>query len=198
MELTSVVGIAKALEWFLTLGRTELRQVRGEAEELLSDLRKSLVNLWDVTKEVTRTAPSDLTMETFQPVYDYFTRFYLNPENISAARTHCGHVQRDIDRLTFKLGTLLHTDLGRWSDAKLHLSDVIVNDPVLIASYGRSIDQIHQHLEAIDAAFRAGDVPRARAMYAAMGESLRPDILKLEKVVATMEKANQHLWSVTA
>ncbi len=198
MDLISITGIAKALEWFLTLGRSELRQVRGDAEELLSDLRKSLVNLWDVATEVTRPDPSDLTMQTFQPVYDYFIRFYLNPDNISAARTHCGYVERDIDRLTFKLGTLLHSDLGRWSDAKMHLSDVIVNDIVLITSYDRSIAEIHQHLQAIDTAFRAGDMATARATYAAMRESLRPDILQLEKFVAAMEKANQHLWSVTA
>jgi hypothetical protein len=61
MDLSSAVNIAKALEWFLTLGRSELRQVRGDAEELLGDLRKSLVNLWDVATEVTRLDPSDLT-----------------------------------------------------------------------------------------------------------------------------------------
>lgn len=43
MDMSSIVGIAKALEWFLTLGRSELRQVRADAEELLGDLRKSLV-----------------------------------------------------------------------------------------------------------------------------------------------------------
>ena len=198
MDMSSIVGIAKALEWFLTLGRSELRQVRADAEELLGDLRKSLVNLWDVATEATRPDPSELTMQTFQPVYDYFTRFYLNPENISAARTHCGYVERDIERLTFKLGTLLHTDLGSWSDAKMHLSDVIVNDVVLITFYDRSINEIHEHLQAIDSAFRAGDVATARTKYAAMRQSLRPDILQLEKFVAAMEKANQHLWSVTA
>src|SRR5215472_14127882 len=85
MDLISISAIGKALEWFLTLGRNELRQVRGDAQELLSDLRKSLVNLWDVATEVTRLDSSDLTMQTFQPVYEYFTRFYLNPDNISAA-----------------------------------------------------------------------------------------------------------------
>jgi hypothetical protein len=197
MDLIGIEGIGKALEWFVTLGRSELRQVRGDAEELLGDLRKSLVNLWDVATEVTRPEPSDLTMQTFQPVYDYFTRFYLNPENISAARTHCGYVERDIDRLTFKLGTLLHSDLGRWSEAKMHLSDVIANDVVLVTAYDRSIAEIHQHLQAIDIALRAGDVATARTTYAAMRKSLRPDIQKIEKFVAAMEKANQHLWSVT-
>jgi hypothetical protein len=139
-----------------------------------------------------------LTQATLQPVYDYFTRFYLNPESISAARTHCGYVERDIDRLTFKLGTLLHSDLGRWSDAKMHLSDVIVNDIVLTTSYDRSIAEIHQHLQDIDAAFRSGDVATARITYAEMCKSLRPDILQLEKFVTAMEKANQHLWRVTA
>jgi hypothetical protein len=198
MDLISISGIAKALEFFLTLGRSELRQVRGDAEELLGDLRKSLVNLWDAATEVTRPNPSDLTMQTFQSVYDYFTRFYLNPDNISAARTHCGYVERDINRLTFKLGTLLHSDLGRWSDAKRHLNDVIVNDITLIESYDRSIAEIDGHLQAIDTAFRAGDVTTARTKYAAMRKSLRPDILQLKKVVTAMEKANQHLWAVTA
>lgn len=198
MDLISASGIWKAFEWFLTLGRTELRQVRTEAEELLGDLRKSLVNLWDVATEVTRPDPNDLTMQNFKPVYDYFVRFYINPDNISAARTHCGYVERDIDRLTFKLGILLHSDLGRWSDAKLHLNEVIVNDIVLITSYDRSIAEIHQYMQAIDTAFQAGDAATARTRYAAMRNSLKPDILQLEKFVAAMEKANQHLWNVTA
>ena len=102
-------------------------------------------------------------MQTFQPVYDYFTQLSQS-RNISAARTHCGYVERDIDRLTFKLGTLLHSDLGHWSDAKMHLSDVIVNDIVLITSYDRSIAEIHQPLQTIDTAFRAGDVATARSV----------------------------------
>lgn len=198
MDLTTAVGIGKSLEWFLTLGRSELRQVRGDAEELLNDARKSLVSLWDVATEVTRIDPDDLTKQNFKAVYEYFTQFYLNPENISAARTHCGYVKRDVQRLTFKLGKLLNTDLGRWKEAETHLNDIIVNDPVFIGSYDRSITEIHEHLQAINESFRAGDVPKARKQYATMCKSLRPDIMQLKELVTTMEKANQHLWSITA
>ena len=80
----------------------------------------------------------------------------------------------------------------------MHLSNVIVNDIVLTTSYDRSIAEIHRHLQTIDTAFRAGDMATARATYVSMRESLRPDILQLEKFVAAMERANQHLWSVMA
>lgn len=196
MDLTTVAGIGKAFEWFATLGRSELRQVRSDADELLGDLRKSLVNLWDLATEVTRPEPGELTAQTFQPIYDYFTRFYLDPANISAARTHCGYVDRDIERLTFKLGTLLHADIGRWSEAKAHLSDVISNDRWLVESYDRSIAEIQAHLQGIDQAFKAGNEDKARAAYADMRRALKPDILELQKVVAAMDRANRHLWSV--
>ena len=197
MDLISSAGIAKAFEWFATLGRAELRQVRHDAEELLGDMRKSLVSLWDVATEVTRLEPEELTTQTFKTVFEYFVRFYLNPTNISAGRTHCGNVERDVERITFKLSALLHSDLGRWSDAKSHLNDVIVNDIVITTSYDRSIAEIHQHLQAINQAFQVGDDATARTRYSAMCTSLKPDILQLEQYVAVMEKANRQLWSIS-
>ena len=80
----------------------------------------------------------------------------------------------------------------------MHLNDIIVNDQYLITSYDRSIAEIQVHLEAIDAALRADDVTTARRRYETMRESLRPDIVQLQKFVTAMDNANQHLWSVTA
>lgn len=41
LDLIGTAGTGQALEWILTLGRSDLRQVRGDAEVLLGDLRKS-------------------------------------------------------------------------------------------------------------------------------------------------------------
>jgi len=198
MDLSGIKATVAAIQWLLTLGRSELRQVRTDTEELLNDLRKSLVNLWDVTTEVTKLAPKDLTADSFRPVYEYFVRFYLDPQSISAARTHCGHIARDVDRITFKLSSLLHTDLGRWQDARRKLGEVVNGDSMLLASYDACIQDLDDRLTVISDFFEQGKDDAAREAYRSLRMELRPDVRRLRTYVAKMEQASQHLWSVTA
>ena len=102
MDLTFADAAGKTFLWLLTLGKSELRAVRTDVEELINDLRKSLVSLYDLAKVITDADSAGLEARTFAPVYDYVNRFYLNPQDLSAPRTHCGYVSRDVDRIMFK------------------------------------------------------------------------------------------------
>lgn len=197
MDLSSIKNIAEVTAWFLTLGRAELRQVRTEAEELLGDLRKSLVNLWDITVEVTKLTPEQLSLESFQPVHDYFIRFYLDPQNISAARTHCGYVERDVERITFKLSTLLHSDLGKWAEAREKLKNIIDYDGSLLRSYDECIQILKQKLSLIRDKLQSGDISGARYDYRVLRQDLEKDVFELDKYMKQMREASDHLWKVT-
>ena len=167
-------------------------------EELINDLRKSLVSLYDLAKVITDVDAANLDARTFAPVYDYVNRFYLNPYDLSAARTHCGHVSRDVDRIMFKLGKLLHSDLGKWNEAHRQLSGVIDADARILDSLDSTVTDIKAKLDAISAHLMAGNVPAARNLYSQLSATLKPDVVALGKHVDAMDRANRHLWSVTA
>lgn len=196
MDLSSIKHIAEAISWFLTLGKSDLRQVRTETEELLNDLRKSLVNLWDVTTEVTRLAPDEVTVKSFSPIRDYVYRFYLNPHDISAARTHCGNVERDVERITFKLSTLLHSDLGKWKHARTALRNIIDFDGTLTTSYDKCIKTIWVNVEAILDDLKSRRTKAGREKYKQLRRDLESDVAELKKYMTEMEDAARHLWKV--
>lgn len=198
MNLGMAQQAGKAFMWLLTLGKSELLNVRRDVEQLINELRKSLVSMYDLATEVTRLDPSQLDKNTFAPIEDYVTRFYLNPQDVSAARTHCAYVRRDVERIMFKLGKLLHSDLGKWGEAKDALDAIIGGDGELIANLDAAIIEVRGKLDEIKTALDRGDVARARQIYGDYRESLKPDIAALGEDIAAMEKANQHLWSITA
>ena len=138
LDLASIKEIAAALTWLLTLGASEIKHVKIQTEELIQHLSASLVNLWDVTLQVTRLTEQDFNRQNFEDVWNYFFRYYLDPENISKARTHCGEVARDIDRITFKLTTILRADIGKWSEAKEKFKQIVDEDGIILFSFQHS------------------------------------------------------------
>jgi hypothetical protein len=188
----------KTFLWILTLGKSELRAVRTDVEELINDLRKSLVSLYDLAKVITDIDAANLDARTFAPVYDYVDRFYLNPQDLSAARTHCGYVSRDVDRIMFKLGKLLHSDVGKWKEAQQQLVAVIGADGAILDSLDSTVTDIRAKLDAVNTHLMAGNVPAARNFYSQLSATLKPDVVALGKYVDAMDRANRHLWSVTA
>jgi len=198
MDLSFAEGAAKTFAWLLTLGKSELKAVRTDVEELINDLRKSLVSLYDLAKVITDLPPNKLNARTFAPVYDYVNRFYLNPENLSAARTHCGYVERDVNRIMFKLGSLLHSDLGKWKDVYQHVGDIVGADGAIIDTLERTIADIRRKLDGVNRLINIGDLPAARKEYSALSTSLKPDVVKLGEHIDTMDKTNRHIWKMTA
>src|SRR5262249_9722910 len=123
-----VKAIVKALTWLLTLGRSDLNHMKSETRELIDHLTASLKSRWDAVKQVTSLDANTFSKHAFAPVYDYFTDYYVAPENTRAAKTHCGMVERDLKRIKFKLAKLLHTDLGKWGEADQHFAQIVGQD----------------------------------------------------------------------
>jgi len=198
MDLTFAEGAAKTFTWLLTLGKSELRAVRRDVEELINDLRKSMLSLYDVAKVITDLDSNQVDAKTFQPVYDYVNRFYLYPENLSAARTHCGYVERDVARIMFKLGGLLHSDIGRWNEAYNYVGMIVGADGAIVDTLEQTIAAIRTQLDQVNTLIKAKDLAAACKAYGDLAESLKPDVVALSQHVDSMDKANRHLWSLTA
>jgi hypothetical protein len=192
-DLTSISNIIKSLNWILTLGKSDIVHVQKETDNLIRELSKSLTNLWDVTRELTKHSESDFTKERFDEAYDYFYSFYLGHENISTARTHCSTVQRDVGRIKFKIAKILHTDIGKWTDVDQKLSGIVDADDAILGDYDNCIDTLYNRVQVIRHHLDAGDVDSARQGYGSLKRDLENDIEQLRQGVATMEAAINHV-----
>lgn len=193
LDLTSIKNIIDTLNWILTLGKSDLVQVQNETDELIRELSASLIHLWDVTTEITKSSASAITEVEFENTYQYFYRFYLGDPNISIARTHCSNISRDVDRIKFKLANILHTDIGKWSEIDLQLSSIIHNDIDILMDYDNCIKTLHDRMLAIRGNFKTGDTASAQKLYSTLKKELENDIEQLRLGVATMEKAINHV-----
>ena len=197
IDLTIIKTIAGALDWLLTLGSKDVNRVKEQVKELISHLSASAVSLWDAAKEISRLKEDQFDKQSFMDVYDYFTGFYLAPEHISAARTHCHVVERDLDRIAFKFAKVLRTDLGKWREARTQFQAIIDADEVILLTYERSIEQLKNHLDQIKADFDARRSAVARKNYFALKEKLRSDVNEMKKTVTKIEAAYNHIERIS-
>jgi hypothetical protein len=196
-EFKTINGIMESLNWIITLGKSDIDGVKEETNELIRELSKSLKNLWDITKEITKIPVNHLTKEKFDDRYDYFFTFYLGDENISAARTHCGNVLRDVKRIKFKLAKILHTNIGKWKEADEKLNSIVEEYPNILEDYNKSIASLESRMKEIRAHFDSRDVASARQSYATLKRDLENDIKRLRKGVLIMEEAIEHVNKIT-
>jgi hypothetical protein len=192
LELGTIKEIVKALEWIATLGKSEIKDYKNEVNDLISELSKSLTNLWDVVKQLTAIKEKNFSKDSFHEVYDYFFSFYAGDWNISPARTHCGNVIRSTNRIKFKVSKRLHGDLGRWKEIDKKIDFIGSADPVILDEYDGSIQKIDSRLKEIRKAID-NDIEDAKKQYFSLKDNLRSDIRFLKNGVKKMEIAIDHV-----
>ena len=193
LELESVREIVSTLKWMLTLGASEIKQVKEDIRELIQELSKSLTNLWDLTTKITTLPEGELNKASFETLYDYFVTFYVGPENISTARTHCGNVERGVNKIRFKLAKFFHTDIGKWNEAGDKLRKIVGADFAILRQYDSCIDTLDARLRSIRDQLEAGSVDTARQSYASLKRDLETDIRELNDGRKTMDAALGHV-----
>jgi hypothetical protein len=195
LPFSSIKSIVGALGWLLTLGKSDVKHVQDEIEDLIRELSKSLVSLWDATVTIAGIPEAGFNATSFEEQRDYFMRFYLGPQNISVARTHCGNVQRAIDRITFKVAKVFHTDLGKWREATTKFRDIVNADGQLLTDYDACIETLRGRLESIRHELD-NDVAKAKQAYAALKRELEGDIQQLHLGIKAMKAASDHIRRV--
>jgi hypothetical protein len=176
IDLTVAREIAKVLKWLLGLKPEQISSIKIETRELINDLSKSLQSLWDVTREIARLTQQEFNAETYSKVHDYFFSFYLAPEHIANARTHCTTVERTVDRILFKLEHFLHTDIGRWAEVRYQINQIVGTDSDILGGYDRSIQSLKVELDAIKDKLDRGENADAWASYSNLKDQLSSDI----------------------
>ncbi len=196
LELGSVQEILKTLKWVLTLGQSDVKDVKDEIDELIRELSASLTNLWDITTKVSEIRDADFTQERFEVIRDYFLRFYFGQQNVSSARTHCGNVERDVERIKFKLFKFLHTDIGRWKEVDDKLAGIVDVDVDILRHYDNCIDSLDQRLTGIKEKLDKGQLDTAKASYKELKRDLESDIRELNLGVQTMRQGLDHIRTI--
>lgn len=193
LESGTVLEIIKALKWISTLGYSDIREAKNDVAELVSELSKSLVNLWDVVCHVTRIKEDEFSIESFSAVYDYFVEFYLGTGNLMPARTYCGNVRRTVGRIKFKFAKFLHTDLGKWDEVDEALKKIVKGDGEILDEYEASIRKLDYELKEIKGLLEKKEVEAGRSKYFGLKSDLENDLRLLKSGTEEMNRALDHI-----
>ena len=195
LDLEMMTTIIGAITWLHSFGKGDIAKVKQETEELLVDLSKSLVNMHDLATSIAglcRRVPSlsdhDF-VEAFQDIKVYAEQFYFNDKSIRSARTRCGDVARDIERIKFKLVTILRSDLGKWKEVDEHFRLIVDEDDLILQDYKNNIDLLKDRLSDVEKLILDGKVDQARLRFEELGKDLNADCICLRKGVDEMEAA---------
>jgi hypothetical protein len=195
--LSDIAGILNLLERFLTFGRSDITGVQEETEELIRDISRSLVSLYDVVTEVTRLKVEEFNEEAFTEIYNYFYRFYLNPEDIDKARTHCSILKRNVGRITYKFALVSHTNIGKWNDVSMNIMSSQDLDEEILRDYNRSIDTLKEQLDEIQSKLVEGDFTAGSDVYRRLKDDLHSDIEQLRTGVSKMKEVAAHVREIS-
>jgi len=193
LELGSVKEIIKVLEWIATFGHSDIERIKSDINDLISELSKSLANLWDVVTQVTSIKEDAFSEKSFEQIYDYFFKFYVGDWNISPARTHCGNVERTVKRIKFKVAEFFHTNIGKWDEVDGKLKLIVDRDGKILREYDASINTLDSSLKEVRALLQNGDIVSAKRKYYSLKSDLESDIQVLSEGVKRMEQASSHV-----
>ena len=202
LDLGTISTIIGAISWLHSFGKEDIKDVKKETTELLNDLSKSLVNLYDLTeaigslsKKASRLSDVEF-VEAFENVQDYASRFYFDQSTISSARTHCSAVQRDAERIKFKLVKFLRTNIGKWDEANQHLDNIIHDDGRIMHDYDSNMSRLKQELSEVSTLLQNRKTVEARQKYEALGNALQDDLNQLREGVDRMQAAFTHMRDI--
>ena len=185
-----------AFAWLATLGASEVKGAKKDIEQLIDLVAASLLSFHDLAKEISRTDPQTLTSKSFRDIHDYFRTFYFGQKNVSKARTHCGDVERQIDKITFKFARLFHTDIGKWKQAKKHFSQITYHDGAIIHAFEDVTLRLESDFKKIARLLDARKTKEARVQFAALRAIVDSDADEINKGVTEMRKAYDHIQRI--
>lgn len=192
IDLSGAKELAKGLQWLSSLGESDTKKVRDELQDLLlhcSQTLKSFVQLAEVLYEIKKEA---FNTESFLDVFFHCSANYTSPEGARKARSHCTDIQRDIQRIKFKLAKVLRSELGQWSSVDEDFSKLVDADEDFLDSFETDMERVQRELEQILELIES-DTESAWERYESLRTSLIKSVSGLRKELRTMERAENHI-----
>jgi hypothetical protein len=192
LNLPTINPILDGLNWILSLSSSDTKNLKEEIEELIADLSKSLRGLWNITREISNF-PDENLERNFPCLYTHFKCFYYGNEAFQAVRTHCSSLQRDLDRVRFKVSFFIRADLGKWKDANNSLQFGLLNDINYENDYRQNYENLNTRLSEINESFRGGHSEQASQLFTLLKKDLQQDLDYLHNHIKVLEDTNEHI-----
>ena len=182
------------LGWFLTLGKTETDHIKQEIQDLLRDSSQSLNSLVELTETLREVPAADFDMTSFSKIVNACLVFFTSPEAAQKARTHCTDIERDIERITFKMAGVLRAEGGDWKGLNQAFKGLLIKaDWTFLDQYAKELERIGKELKAIEGVLKGGDRNAAWTRYNALRTSVMTTKWDLSDEIARMQEAERHI-----
>jgi hypothetical protein len=107
LELAAIEAIGKGIVWLKNLSDEEVRSVKDQTRELLHDLSRGLMILYDVTSTVSGLNDDQFNKGEFSLVFNNFKKIYYDNEYYANANTRCSDLERDVESISLRISLFL-------------------------------------------------------------------------------------------
>jgi len=195
LELTAIKELGETFLWFLTLGRSDAKQIRDELQDLLSHCSQTLKSLGELTEALYKMKPQEFTEESFLPIYFHCINNYTSPDAARRARSHCTDIQRDVARIHFKLTKILRAEVGSWKSLDEAFRKVADADENFLDQFEKDMSQVDKELTEVVNLLR--ETPQeAWRKYEQLRSTLLNDLAGMSKEFKNMRQAEDHIRRV--
>jgi Mg2+ and Co2+ transporter CorA len=197
IDPTAFIAFLEPSGWFLTLGKTETDHIKQEIQDLLQHSSQSLRSLIELTETLREVPVADFDMKSFSKIANACLAFFTSPEAAQMARTHCTDIERDTNRITFKMAGFLRAEGGEWKGLNQAFNALLLKaDWTFLDQYANELERIGDELKAIEGILQRGDRNAAWARYNALRTSLMTLKWDLANEIASMQQAETHIRSL--
>ncbi len=195
IDLAAVKELGETFLWFLTLGKSDVKEIRDELQDLLSHCSQTLKSFGELTEALYQMKPQEFTEASFLPVYFHCINNYTSPDAARRARSHCTDIRRDIERINFKLTKILRTEIGSWRSLDEAFKKVSDADQDFLDHFERDMSLVDNELTQIVSLLR-GDPQEAWHRYEQLRSTLLADRAELRNEFKNMQQAEDHIRRV--
>jgi hypothetical protein len=195
IDLTGPKELAKAFGWFLALGASETQHIRDELQDLLLHTTQTLKALVQLTEALYQIEADDFDEKSYLPVFFHCSQNFTSPEAAQKARSHCTDIQRDIERIQFKLAKVLRAKVGRWKSLDEAFKRLADADRDFLDQFEADMQRVDEELLEIVRLVRE-DRQEAWKRYEGLRSTLLDSISRLREEVAAMRQAEDHIRGI--
>ena len=195
-DVASLTKIGKALGWFLTIGKTETKEMRDAILDLLRHSSQSIRTLVELQATLNGPAKEMFTEKAFIDIWIHCKYALTGNDAPELARTHCTDIMRDLRRINFIAAKTLRTELGSWSDVDSWFADLRSADADFLESFATCLRTIDVALDEIQSEFKASRPDGAWTKFVALRKAIDNDVQNLNDTVGQMRRADDHIRAV--
>ena len=195
IDLSGLRELVGAFAWFLGLGKADTQHIRDETQDLLDHTAQTLKVFVQLTEALYKIEEEDFDQQSFLPVFFHCTQNFTNPEAARRARGHCTDIQRDVERIQFKLTKVLRTNVGRWKSLDEAFGWLADADEDFLERFEADMRRVDQELLEI-ARLVSEDRQAAWQRYGGLRAALLDEMAKLRGEIDKMRRAEDHVRRV--